>query len=279
MKAAIDAERRKGLPVLVLNAGDDFIGTHWDYAYKGGAAAVFLNQLNITASTVGNHDFDYGPDRLTQYVKSLNYPVISANLNPNGHEIGHYIKPYMITEVGGMKVGICAVGTESTNTNSHPGPAYMEDHFSKGRECVDKLRNDEGVKIIILLSHEGYNADRYIARDTYGVDIVVGGHSHAMLCSGECPPMSWDDGYTHKDEQWGEYPTWMWSDTNQRNIPVVQAGWASRYLGRLEVEFDDNGDLQSASGWPMLMGDWGSSNHVAPDPSIEEQIASWKYWS
>lgn len=277
MKTAIEWERSKGLPVLLLNAGDDFIGTHWDFAYKGEATAAFMNQLGITAMTVGNHDLDYGPDQLVKYAKSLNHTLLSANLNPNGHEIGYYVKPYIITEIQGHRIGICGVSTESINSNSNAGPAYAEDHFSKARECVDKLRNEEQVKIIIVLSHEGYNADKYIGRDIYGVDIVVGGHSHAFL-SHDPPAMSWEGGYAHKDEPWGDYPTWMWSDVNNRNIPVVQAGWASRYIGRLEVEFNDDGDLIAAHGWPILLGDWGSSNHVPADESIEKQIQEWKYW-
>jgi len=278
MKTAIDWERSKGLPVLLLNAGDDFIGTHWDFAFKGEATASFMNQLGVTAMAVGNHDLDYGPDELVKYAKSLNYSLLSANLNPNGHEIANYVKPYITTFIEGEKIAICGVSTESINTNSNAGPAYAEDHFQKARECVDKVRNEESAKIIILLSHEGYNADRYLARDVYGVDVVVGGHSHAFLASGNLPSLSWDDGYPHTDEPWGEYPTWVWSNVNNRNIPVVQAGWASRYMGRLEVEFNDDGDLISASGWPILLGDWSSSNHVPEDANFRQQIQEWKYW-
>ncbi|CAD7705153.1 unnamed protein product [Ostreobium quekettii] len=278
LKAAIEAERKKGLPVLVLNAGDDFIGTHWDYVYKGEPTAVLMNQLGITVAAAGNHDFDHGVDYLTQHVKKLNYPFISANLNPNGHEIGNYIKPYIVTQVRGKKVGICAVTTESTNSISHPGPAYVEDHYWKARECVDKIRDVEGVNIIIMLSHEGFEADRSMAREIRGLDIVVGGHSHAMLCSGECPAMSWDGGHANTDGAWGEYPTWEWNHANNGKVPVVQAGFASRYLGRLEVEFDDKGDLVTADGRVLLMGDSSSSNSVKPDSKMEAEIAGWKSW-
>jgi len=54
MKALIDQERAKGLPVLVLNAGDDFIGTEWDNRYQGKATAHFMNQLGITAMVSRN---------------------------------------------------------------------------------------------------------------------------------------------------------------------------------------------------------------------------------
>lgn len=50
MKTVIDQERAKGKPVLVLDAGDNFIGTLWDHHYKGKAVAHFMNQMGITAS-------------------------------------------------------------------------------------------------------------------------------------------------------------------------------------------------------------------------------------
>ena len=49
MKTIIQRERAKGVPVIVLNAGDNFVGTEWDNRYQGSATAHFMNQLGITA--------------------------------------------------------------------------------------------------------------------------------------------------------------------------------------------------------------------------------------
>lgn len=278
MKTVIDQERQKGLPLLVLNAGDDFVGTLWDYHFKGNATATFMKQLNITAMTLGNHDLDYGPDIFVEYAKQLGYPVLSANFNPNGHTIKDYVKPYMITDVEGHKVGICGITTESTNDNANPYPGWVDDHYSKGEECVKKLKDEEGVKIIIMLSHEGYSADKAIAKSLYGLDLVIGGHSHAFLANGEPPALSWNQGNPNRDHVWGEYPTRIWSDVSHREVPVAQAGWAGRYLGRLTVEFDDDGNLLSIDGAPILLGDEASSNPVPMDPEMKRQIEEWRFW-
>lgn len=49
--------------------------------------------------TLGNHEFDFGPDVLLEHVKSLNYPVLSANFEAQGHELGNYIRRYTIINV------------------------------------------------------------------------------------------------------------------------------------------------------------------------------------
>lgn len=276
MKTVIDQERAKGKPVLVLNAGDDFIGTLWDHHFKGKAVSHFVNQLGITAMTLGNHDFDYGPDVTLDYIKQLNFPVVSGNLNANGHEIGNYVRQYALVEVHGHKVGICGSTTQVTQEWSKPYPVKMEDSHWKARECVEKLKA-QGVKIIIMLSHEGYNADKYLARKVPGLDLVVGGHSHAFLYSGQAPSMAKD--HAAKDNIWGSYPTWeeSWVEPG-RSIPVLQAGWASRYMGRVEVEFDDNGNLLSMHGAPILLGSDSSDNPVFEDPGFKQQIKDMKFW-
>lgn len=48
-KTFIEQQRAKGEPMLVLNAGDDFVGSEWDHYYKGKATAHFMNQLGIDA--------------------------------------------------------------------------------------------------------------------------------------------------------------------------------------------------------------------------------------
>ena len=96
------------------------------------------------------------------------------------------------------------------------------------------LLAEQGIDKIIVLSHSGYGIDLALAEQTTGVDVIVGGHSHTYLSSDD-PSSS------------GPYPT-MVGDT-----AIVQAFAYGKYLGRLEVVFDEAGKVTSASGAPILM--------------------------
>lgn len=280
-KTFIQRERAKGQPLLVLNAGDDFVGSAWDHYYKGKATAHFMNQLGLDAMTLGNHEFDYGPDVLLEYVKQLKFPVLSANMQANGHALGHYVKPYITKYVDGMLVGICGITTTATNWYSHPWQVRFTDEGKAAAKCAKEVREKKGAKIVILLSHSGFNADRYHAKHIPGIDVVVGGHSHAFLWNwdwGPPPAITYKWGHARRDTVWAQYPVMEWSHVEKKKIPVVQAGWGGRYIGMAHVHFNNDGQLVSFWGRPYLLGGAGSDNPVTPDRSMDKDIQSWRYW-
>lgn len=87
------------------------------------------------------------------------------------------------------------------------------------------MLQSNGVDIIIALGHSGYEMDQKIAMDCPLVDIVIGGHSHTFLYSGEQPDIE-------KPE--GPYPTVI-QQKNGKQVLVVQASCHNKYLGRLEL--------------------------------------------
>lgn len=115
----------------------------------------------------------------------------------------------------------------------------------------------------------------------YGVDAVIGGHSHSFLWPDQYhPPAYYIDDQEHRaDETWGPYPTFVHS--SDRDIPVVQASWGSRYMGRLELEFDqesEGGKCSGVDGDIVLLGGPNSESHVEEDPVALEEIKKFKYW-
>lgn len=76
-----------------------------------------------------------------------------------------------------------------------------------------------------------------------------------------------------KDEPWGQYPSWVdsWVQGGRR-IPVVQANWATRYVGKIKVTFDKNGELTNFDGYPILLGGQGSENPESEDAAIKAEI-------
>jgi len=227
---AIAQERKKleGQNVLLLNAGDNFQGSLFYTTYKGKAEGEFLNQMKPDAMTLGNHEFDDSEDALVPFLKMVTFPVVSANVTPNAQsKVGDLVKPYVVLEVGGQKIGIVGAVTTDTPEISSPGPNIkIEDDVAKITEAVKALQG-QGINKIIALTHVGYPRDKEAIARIPGVDVVVGGHSHSLLSNTDA-----------KAE--GPYPT-MIDNPEGYKVPVTQAASYSKYLGEFKVVFDDNG--------------------------------------
>ncbi|KAK5641699.1 hypothetical protein RI129_010246 [Pyrocoelia pectoralis] len=116
------------------------------------------------------------------------------------------------------------------------------DEVESIRDESERL-NASGVKIIIALGHSGYEMDKMIAREVPLVDLVVGGHSHTFLWNGKEPDL---------DIPEGRYPTYI-EQVGGKTVPVVQAYAFTKYMGRFEVIFNDDGDIVDCHGEPQLL--------------------------
>lgn len=123
-----------------------------------------------------------------------------------------------------------------------------------------------------------------------GVDLIVGGHSHSLLYgpppgetagdpTGEAlaaqgsppPPILALPPTNESTEVSGPYPTLI-RRPDGRDLPVVTAMWASRYLGVLNTTWAPEGALQSAAGSVVLLGDANSTNPVPADPEVQAML-------
>ena len=251
------ADRRKALDgqnVLLLNGGDNFQGSLFYSTYKGKAEAEFLNQMKFDAMTVGNHEFDDGEDALVPFLEEVTFPVLSANVHPNAQsKVGDKIKPSLVLEVGGEKIGIVGAVTNDTPEIAAPGPNIaIEDDIKTITAEVEKLKQ-EGVDKIIALTHVGYPRDKELIAKIPGVDVVVGGHSHSLLSNTD-------------DKAEGPYPT-MVDNPDGYKVPVTQAASYSKYLGEFTVTFDDTGVVKEAKGDPLLL-----DKSIEPDAAVLARI-------
>lgn len=126
-----------------------------------------------------------------------------------------------------------------------------------------------------------YTSDLVAAKVLPGLDLVVGGHSHSFLWPDQYnPPAYYMDGSDcKKDETWGPYPTYVHS--NNRDIPVVQASWASRYMGRLILTFDSEnqgGKCNDVKGQVFMLGGPDSQYHVEQDQEALDKIKQYHTW-
>ena len=140
----------------------------------------------------------------------------------------------VVIEQAGEKTDLIGLMPEDTDELASPGPYVI---FSDPSDAVqgemDRL-TAMGVNKIIVLSHSGYQVDKRVAASTTGVDVIVGGHSNTLLSNtNDCAE--------------GAYPT-MVGDT-----AIVQAYAYGKFLGELNVTFDDAGRTTQAVGEPLIM--------------------------
>jgi 5'-nucleotidase len=241
---------------LYLDAGDQFQGTLFYTTYKAQTAWTFSNLLKVDAMALGNHEFDDGPAMLAEFLANVTFPVLSANSDASSEPrlLGKY-KPATILAVQGQKIGIFGLTTIDTPITSSPGPTMkFLGEIETARAQVAALRA-QGVDKIIALTHIGYANDLALAKAVDGIDVIVGGHSHTLLETGN-PRAA------------GPYPT-MAQSPSGAPVAVVTAASYNQYLGQIDVTFDDAGLVTKAEGKPHFL-----ANAVAMDPEIQAKVTA-----
>ena len=241
--SAVNAARARSDNSILVDGGDQFQGTLFYTYYKGKLAAEMMNKMGYDAMTVGNHEFDDGPEVLRGFMDAVNFPVLMSNADFSAEAmLADKLLKSTIIERNGEKLGLIGLTPHDTDELASPGPnVIFTDPVGAVQGEVDKL-TAAGVNKIIVLSHSGYSVDKRVAAETTGVDVIVGGHSNTFLSN-------------TSDRAEGPYPTMV------GNTAIVSAYAYSKFLGELNVLFNDAGDIISATGEPLLM-----------DASIEEDI-------
>ncbi len=235
LETAIEAARARADNSILVDGGDQFQGTLFYTYYKGKFAAEMMNRLGYDAMTVGNHEFDDGPEVLHEFMHNVNFPVLTSNTEISIHDkYAHMINKNTVITKGNGRIGLIGLTPLDTDELSTPGKnTSFSDPVAAVQAQVEALQA-RGVNKIVVLSHSGYDVDLEIAAKTTGVDVIVGGHSNTYLSN-------------TSDKAKGPYPTMV------GNTAVVQAYAYGKFLGELNVTFDHNGVITSASGEPIIM--------------------------
>ncbi|MBU1279743.1 MAG: 5'-nucleotidase/apyrase family protein [Alphaproteobacteria bacterium] len=231
---AVEEARKRSNNAILVDGGDQFQGTLFYTYYKGKLAAEMMNKLGYDAMTVGNHEFDDGPEVLRGFMDAVTFPVLMSNADFSGEPLlADKLLKSTIIERGGEKIGLIGLTPHDTDELASPGPnVIFTDPSDAVQGEVDKLTS-EGVNKIIVLSHSGYNVDKAVAANTTGVDVIVGGHSNTLLGDMEGAE--------------GPYPTMV------GNTAILSAYAYGKFLGELNVTFDDDGEITEAVGAPIIM--------------------------
>ncbi|NLV88409.1 MAG: LysM peptidoglycan-binding domain-containing protein [Tissierellia bacterium] len=192
--ATIVKELREDSNVLLLNAGDTLHGTNFATLNRGEAVINLMNLMGFNAMVPGNHEFNYGYERLLELRDMAEFPILGANIVKEADGTSDF-ESYIIEEFEGFKVGIFGLSTEETKVKAHP--KYSEGlRFDSPIEVAKKLVGElqaEGVDLIIGLVHLGLDEEsakvattsEMLAEAVEGIDIIVDGHSHHKLPEGK----------------------------------------------------------------------------------------------
>lgn len=175
----------RGDPRAVIVSGGDMLNAGsptWSDEYRC-AEWPWLNGL-VDLMAVGNHDFDYGAEALWTCRAQVAYPLLCGNLvGADGApllQVGG--KPYVVKEIGGLKVGFFSVAGADfaalVKPERLPKGARWTEPLAEARAEVKALREVEKVNAVVFIGHQGHEADEAMARAVPGIDVILGTHSH-----------------------------------------------------------------------------------------------------
>ncbi|HRZ26955.1 MAG TPA: 5'-nucleotidase C-terminal domain-containing protein [Spirochaetota bacterium] len=201
------------IPVLLLDSGDYTMGTVYDLLWDSDPSPfAYLQYMDYDATTLGNHEFDYNPQRLADMITAakgatdpFTVPIVASNIVFDGADpddnvlaalygAGQTIVPTLVLDQSnGIKVGIIGLlGKTADEYAPNAVPVTFNSDYEDAavqtaiQGVVDGLRNDDEVDIVVALSHSGIHSlsttpagdDITLAENISGIDIILSGHDH-----------------------------------------------------------------------------------------------------
>lgn len=185
-KQLIDSLRQVYPQVLLVDAGDIFQGTPYFNLFNGRLEIEAYNLMGYEAATLGNHEFDKGIDTLKARIMEAKFPYVCCNYDVTGTPLEGLIRPYIILNKGGLKIGIIGLGVNPDKLilESYFGGIRYQDPIKAANYYADLLKNKEKCDLVIALSHVGYShdpeelSDSIIASKSKDINLILGGHTH-----------------------------------------------------------------------------------------------------
>jgi S-sulfosulfanyl-L-cysteine sulfohydrolase len=195
---------------LFVDCGDTLHGTGPAQWTEGQCVVPVINDMGLTLMTPGNWEFGFGPAALRQRVAEMAFPVIACNVT-NADTGEPEFQPSVVREAGGLRLGFIGV-TSPIVVETMPTPfgagLRMTDPIDALPSAIARLRREERVDLIIVVSHVGFPQDVQIARDVQGIDVLLSSHTHNRLST----------------------------PTRVGESLIIQSGFSGAFLGRLDLE-------------------------------------------
>ncbi len=268
-----------GAAVITISSGDNFLsGPELSVSLDDDSPfydALALNLIGYDALTIGNHEFDLGPDLLARFIsEATTAPFISANLDFSGEpalaelvDEGR-IAPSTVVEKQGRRIGIIGATTpELTYISSPRNVAVMSNVAEIVQAEIDRLTGD-GVDIIVLSTHlQALSGETDLAAQLTGVDAMVAGGSGALLADDSTALLPGDG------DPYGPYPLTA-TLVDGSTVPIVTTPGDYTYVGQLILSIDADGNvtaIDEASGLRRVAGG-EEADAVEPHPDVVTQV-------
>lgn len=219
-RAVLVEEQRKEHPnLLLLDSGDFSQGSPYYTLFKGDVEVGLMNLMHYDAATIGNHEFDFGVENMARIFSKATFPIVCANYDFKGTPLEGMIKPFVILNKGGIRIGIFGISPQLEGlvmAETCKGVVY-KDPIEAANKVADRLRNKEKCDVVICLSHLGWDIDGIDDTEmtplTTNIDLILGGHSHSFF----------------KKLQYLD-------DKNGRPVPNDQNGKSGLYVGKIVMK-------------------------------------------
>lgn len=176
---------------LVLDAGDVFQGTPYFNFFGGELELKLMSKMGYNASTLGNHEFDNGMEKLSKVLKHANFSFLNSNYTLKNTPLENKIKSHEIFNINGIKIGVFGLGIELeglVEKKLYKGVKYLNP-IEISKDISDDLKYNHNCDLIICLSHLGFSyskdknimCDLILAKQTKNIDLIIGGHTHTFL--------------------------------------------------------------------------------------------------
>ncbi len=231
IRAERDAEQ---IPVVLVDAGDFFMGTIYDLASMPPVTLAFLKAAGYDAVTLGNHEFDWGPAGLAMMLgaglnSGFDVPIVATTMVTDPDDsaddgiealvAGQTIVSKKILETSnGLKIGILGVfGPDAIQDMPAAAPVTFETDYAFIQGKVDDLKQNDKVDMVVVLSHggvetDGTGDDADLAENVTGIDVIASGHYHTAA---------------------GEALT-----KGESNTIIMSPGYYGQWLSRLDLEYN-----------------------------------------
>ena len=247
----INKVRKEEENVLYVISGDMLQGSLIDSEYKGISTMEIMNYLAPDVVALGNHEFDYGLPHLLFLEKMANFPIVNANLYIKQYN-KRMMRPFLIVKKAGFDILFTGIITEkvldSIKQDKLIGSFVSLEEASREVGKITNAYKNDDIDLTVLLTHIGFDSDIELAgllKPEWGVDIIIGGHSHTVL----------------------EKPEVV------NNILISQAGVGTDQIGRFDITVDDETNAIVNYAWQLIPID----NKIAePDSKLQEYINSFK---
>lgn len=171
---------------LVLSGGDNWTGAASSTWFQGESMVEVMNALEYDATAIGNHEFDFTVDILEERLEQMDFPILAANLSyKKSDEMPDFIKPYIIKEIQGIKVGIIGLASRSTPYTTFP-KNVADFEFTAYEDAIKKYApemHENGADVIVLISHLCKDELERISKvaSENGIVVMGGGHCHQRI--------------------------------------------------------------------------------------------------